>query len=289
METSPHGMLVAPWLRRVLLLIYLLFTLLPMLWLLLSTIQTQASLLRVPPQLVPEALTLSNYVDIFKPAAFGENSGESTFLLALRNSVYVSMGTTVVAMLFGTLAAYAFARFNIPNKRGLLLTVLGTQLLPPISIIIPLFRMFKAADLLDTITALILAYSTFSIPFVVWIMAGYFQSVPLELEEAARIDGASRLQAFLRIALPLAAPGLGATAIFTLLNAWDEFFFALIFTATYAAKTVPVALAEFIGRHSVNWGMLVTGGLIASMPPIVLSLLFYRYIVSGLAAGGLKG
>lgn len=286
---TQRGGLLSPTLRWVLLIFYLGFTLLPLIWLLLSTIQTQASLLRVPPQILPDAVTLQNYIDIFKPAAFGENSGQSTFLLALRNSVLISLGTTVVAMLFGTLAAYAFARFNIPSKRPLLLVVLGSQLLPPISVIIPLFRMFKSAGLLDTLFALILAYSTFSIPFVVWIMAGYFQSVPLELEEAARIDGATRFQSFLRIALPLAAPGLAATAIFTLLNAWDEFFFALIFTSTYASKTVPVALAEFIGRHSVNWGMLVTGGLIASLPPIVLSLLFYRYIVSGLAAGGVKG
>jgi multiple sugar transport system permease protein len=289
MPTAQRGTLLPPWWRRVLLLLYLLFTLSPIMWLLLSTIQTQASLLRVPVQIVPESITLRNYIDIFKPAAFGEHRGESTFLLALRNSVLISLGTTAVAMLFGTLAAYAFARFNIPGKRGWLLTVLGSQLLPPISILIPLFRMFKRADLLDTMASLILAYSTFSIPFVVWIMAGYFQSVPIELEEAARIDGASRFQSFLRITLPLAAPGLGAAAIFTLLNAWDEFFFALIFTSTYAAKTVPVALAEFIGRHSVNWGMLVTGGFIASLPPIVFSLVFYRYIVSGLSAGGLKG
>jgi len=232
---------------------------------------------------------LRNYTDIFKPAAFGERSGASTFVLALRNSVIISLGTTVVAMCFGASAAYAFARFNIPGKRGWLLTVLGSQLLPPISLLIPLFRMFKQAGLLDTMASLILAYSTFSIPFVVWIMAGYFQSVPVELEEAARIDGASRFQTFWRITLPLAAPGLGAAAIFTLLNAWDEFFFALIFTSTYAAKTAPVALAEFIGRHSVDWGMLVTGGFIASLPPLVFSLVFYRYIVSGLSAGGLKG
>ena len=139
----------------------------------------------------------------------------------------VALGTTAIAMVFGTLAAYAFARFNIPGKRALLLLVLGNQLLPAISIIIPLFRMFKTASLLDSLFALMLAYSTFSIPFVVWIMAGYFQSVPAELEEAARIDGASRFQSFIRIALPLAAPGLAATAIFTLLNSWDEFFFAL--------------------------------------------------------------
>ena len=284
-----RGNLLSPPARATLLLVYGLFTLAPMIWLFLSTIQPEASLLRLPPRLLPSDITFSNYVDIFKPAAFGQNSGESTFLLALRNSVIVCVGTTLVAVILGTLAAYAFARFNLPAKRTLLLIVLGTQLLPAISLIIPLFRLFKSADLLDTVLALILAYSTFSLPFVVWIMAGYFQSVPRELEEAARIDGASRFQAFLRVALPLALPGLSATAVFTLLNAWDEFFFALIFTSSYASKTLPVALAEFIGRHSVNWGLLVTGGFIASLPPIVLSLAFYRYNVSGLSAGGLKG
>jgi multiple sugar transport system permease protein len=284
-----RGNLLSPFLRWVLLIAYLVYTLLPIVWLFLSTIQTEASLLTLPTRVVPSEVTLRNYIDIFKPAAFGLNSGESTFLLALRNSVVVCLGTTAVAMIFGTLAAYAFARLNIPHKRTLLLLVLGTQLLPAVSIIIPLFRMFNGAHLLDTWLALILAYSTFSMPFVVWIMAGYFLSVPRDLEEAARIDGASHFQAFLRVALPLALPGLSATAIFTLLNAWDEFFFALIFTSTYASKTLPVALAEFIGRHSVNWGLLVTGGFIASLPPIVLSLFFYRYIVSGLSAGGLKG
>lgn len=286
---NQRGMLLTPLVRNVLLGIYLLFTLLPIVWLFLSTVQTQASLLTLPVSIIPREWTLRNYIDIFAPAAFGENSGESTFFLAIRNSVIVSVGTTLVAMLFGTTAAYAFARFNIPHKRSLLLIVLGSQLLPAISIIIPLFRMFRVLNLLDTLASLILAYATFSLPFVVWIMASYFQSIPIELEEAARIDGASRFRSFLSVALPLAAPGLGATGIFTLLNVWDEFFFALIFTSTYAAKTVPVGLAEFIGRHTVNWGLLVTGGFIASLPPILLSLVFYRYIVSGLSAGGIKG
>jgi multiple sugar transport system permease protein len=287
--TSRRGLLLSPPVRYVLLIIYLLFTLLPILWLFLSTIQTQASLLTLPVQFIPREVTLNNYSDIFQPAAFGENSGQSTFLLSLRNSLVVTVATTLIAMALGTLAAYAFARFNIPQKRTLLLIVLGSQLLPAVSIIIPLFRMFRSAALLDTLIALALAYTTFSVPFVVWIMAGYFQSIPLELEEAARIDGASRIGAFFRVALPLAAPGIAATAIFTMLNVWDEFFFALIFTSTYTSKTVPVALAEFIGRHNVNWGALVTGGFIASLPPIILSLMFYRYIVSGLAAGGIKG
>jgi multiple sugar transport system permease protein len=283
-----RGNLLSPATRWLLLLFYLGYTLLPIVWLFLSTIQTQASLLTLPVRIVPAEVTLRHYVDIFKPAAFGEASGQSTFVLALHNSLIVSVGTTGVAMLLGTLAAYAFARCNIPRKRALLLLVLGSQLLPAVSLIIPLFRMFRGAGLLDTLLALILAYSTFSLPLVVWIMTGYFQSVPRELEEAARMDGASRFGAFLHVALPLAAPGFAATAIFTLLNAWDEFFFALIFTSTYASKTVPVALAEFIGRHSVNWGMLVTGGFIASLPPIILALACYRYVVAGLSAGGLK-
>jgi multiple sugar transport system permease protein len=173
-----RGNLLSPPVRWVLLLIYLVYTLVPMIWLFLSTVQTEASLLTLPPRIIPSDVTLTNYVDIFKPAAFGENSGESTFLLALRNSVIVCIGTTLVAMVFGTMAAYAFARFNIPQKRTLLLIVLGSQLLPAVSLIIPLFRMFKTANLLDTVVTLILAYSTFSLPFVVWIMAGYFQSVP---------------------------------------------------------------------------------------------------------------
>jgi multiple sugar transport system permease protein len=285
----PRGNLLSPATRAVLLLFYLGYTLLPVIWLVLSTVQTQASLLTLPLPIIPHEITLRYYAEIFSPAAFGEFSGESTFLLALRNSLLVSVGATGVAILLGTPAAYVFARFNIPRKRTLLLIILGTQLLPSVALIIPLFRMLRGAGLLDSLLGLILAYSTFSLPLVVWIMTSYFQSVPRELEEAARIDGASRWQAFTRIALPLAAPGLAVTAIFTLLNAWDEFFLALIFTSTYASKTLPVALAEFFGRHSVNWGMLVTGGFIASLPPIALSFVFSRYIVSGLSAGGLKG
>jgi multiple sugar transport system permease protein len=284
-----RGILLSPLTRAVLLLFYLGYTLLPIFWLLLGSVRTEASLLAEGVAISPTGLTLHNYVEIFQPAAFGEARGHSTFLLALRNSLLVSVGVTGVALLLGTPAAYAFVRCNIPRKRAWLLVVLGTQLLPAVSLIIPLFRLLRGAGLLDTLAGLILAYSTFSLPFVVWIMASFFQSIPVELEEAARIDGASRWQAFTRIGLPLAAPGLAVTAVFTLLNAWDEFFFALIFTSTYASKTLPVALAEFIGRHTVNWGMLVTGGLIASLPPIALSFMCYRFVVSGLAAGGLKG
>ena len=150
-----RGNLLSPATRWLLLLFYLGYTLFPIVWLFLGTIQTQASLLTLPVRVVPAEVTLRHYVDIFRPAAFGEASGQSTFVLALHNSLVVSVGTTGVAMLLGTLAAYAFARFNIPRKRALLLIVLGSQLLPAVSLIIPLFRMLRSAGLLDTLLALI--------------------------------------------------------------------------------------------------------------------------------------
>jgi multiple sugar transport system permease protein len=194
--------------RTMLLLFYLGYTLLPILWLILGTVQTQASLLAPQAAIFPAEITLHNYVEIFKPAAFGEARGLSTFVLALRNSLLVSVGATGVAMALGTPAAYALVRCNIPRRRTWLLVILGSQLLPAVSLIVPVFRLLHTAGLLDTLAGLILAYSTFSLPFVVWIMASYFQSIPPELEEAARVDGASRWQAFIRI--PNRAPPGGA-------------------------------------------------------------------------------
>ncbi|MBI3961164.1 MAG: carbohydrate ABC transporter permease, partial [Deinococcus sp.] len=161
-------------------------------------------------------------------------------------------------------------------------------MLPAFTVLIPLFVIAKQLSLLNTWTALVLAYTGLGMPFVVWIMHGYFQTLPKDLEDAARIDGCSRFSAFLRIALPLSAPGLVATAIFTFLGAWDEFIFALVFTSTYAAKTLPVALAEFQGRFTIDWGLMTSGGVLASLPPVLVALLLQRYLVTGLTSGGVK-
>jgi len=143
--------------------------------------------------------------------------------------------------------------------------------------------------LLNTPYVLILTYLTFTLPFAIWLMAAFFDTIPIELEDAALIDGASRLRTLFSIILPISAPGLVSTALFVFLSAWDEFFFALIFTSTVAAKTVPVAIAEFTGRYVSDVGAMMTGGVLAAIPPVLLSLIFARYIVSGLTAGAVKG
>jgi multiple sugar transport system permease protein len=162
-------------------------------------------------------------------------------------------------------------------------------MIPEVSLVIPLFILASRMQLINKPIVLIITYLSFSLPFAVWLMAAFFQSVPVELEEAARLDGCTRLGILFRVVMPISVPGLISTAMFVFLLAWDEFFYALIFTSTLAAKTVPVAIAEFIGRFAVNVNGMMAGGILAAVPPVLLALIFQRYIVSGLTAGAVKG
>jgi multiple sugar transport system permease protein len=156
-------------------------------------------------------------------------------------------------------------------------------------LVVPLYSIMGELGWTDTLHGLIIVYSALIMPFAVWIMRGYFQTIPRELEEAAMTDGCTRLGAFVRIVLPLSVPGLIATALFCFLLAWEEFLLALIFTSSPAAKTIPVAIAEFTGRHAIDFGMMATGGVIAAIPPVLIALVFQRYLISGLSSGALKG
>lgn len=266
-----------------------LFTLGPFLWLVSSSFQTMSELLSIPPHLIPHRPTLENFARLFSPEKAGVSAMEgSTFLAAITNSVVVSSWTTIIALVLGTPAAYSFARLRLPWKRALLIFILALTMLPSMTVIIPLYVLGQKLGLLNTRLSLIIAYTTFGLPFVVWIMNGYFSTIPKELEDAAMIDGCTRASAFLRIAVPLSAPGLAATAIFTFLAAWDEFIFALVFTSTYSAKTLPVALAEFVGRFSIDWGLMTTGGLVATLPPVVIALVLQKYLITGLTSGAVK-
>ncbi|MCL6442397.1 MAG: carbohydrate ABC transporter permease [Alicyclobacillus sp.] len=273
------------------------FTLAPFAYLVSSSISSKIGLLSG--QLWPSQPTLDNYVRLFSGSA-GDN-----FLMAIRNSVVVAVGTTVISMVLGIFAAYAFARVRFPLRMTSIFVFLAMQILPSISILIPLYIfmrngirivipftnvvLFQTPSLLDSVWSLIIAYTTFSLPFVVWLLAGYFQTISKELEEAAYVDGCGRLGTMFRIVLPLSLPGIAATAIFTLLQAWDEFVFANAFTQTYASKTLPIAILEFIGKHGMDWGLMTAGAVVASLPPVIISLILYRYIVGGLTAGGVKG
>ena len=266
----------------------------PFVWMFISSISPQIELTNTPPDWIPQHPTLFRYQALF----FGPQPGQSIpgsaakFLAALVNSLIISLGTTVTCMVAGTLAAYAFARLAVPHRRRILLGTLFAQMMPVIVIIIPMYITMQAINpvlhLMDSHVGMILLYSGYLLPTVVWIMDSYLQTIPMELEEAAAIDGCSPLGAMVRVVLPLAGPGLVAVAAFTFLSSWNEFLMALIFTASNA-KTITVAVTEFSTQFGVDYGLMATGGVIGSIPPLVLAFLLQRYVVAGLTSGSIKG
>ncbi|TJY41274.1 carbohydrate ABC transporter permease [Cohnella pontilimi] len=293
---SASNELIPPFWLWIGLILLSLFTLAPFVYLLLTSISPSNELLSG--RIFPHSATFNNYVRLFT------GSNAASYMAAAKNSVLVSVYTTLLTIFIGVFAAYALAKIKFPFRTTSLFAILAMQLLPSISLIVPMYMMmrngidigipftgivfFHTPPLLDTVAGLVVAYTTFSLPFAIWLMAGYFQTISKELEEASYIDGNGRLGTMFRIVIPLAMPGIAATAIFTMLSAWDEFMFASAFTQTDAAKTLPVAIREFIGKHSIDWGLMTAGGVVASLPPVIISLFLYRYIVGGLSAGGVK-
>jgi multiple sugar transport system permease protein len=260
----------------------------PVAWLFISSIATRNDLLSIPLHWIPEHASLQNYIDILIPGT-DVSSVAATFKVTLGNSLFVATTTTLICLVFGSLAAYALSRLQIPFRRFMLMGIMSTRMIPEVSLVIPLYILAARAGLMDSPFILIFTYLSFALPFAIWMLAAFFEAVPYELEDAARIDGATRLGILFRVILPVSTPGIVSTALFTFLLAWDEFFFALIFTSTLASKTVPVAIAEFTGRYAVDITGMMTGGVLAALPPVILSLIFQRYIVSGLTAGAVKG
>jgi multiple sugar transport system permease protein len=258
----------------------------PFAWLLIASLASQADLLSLPLRWLPHHLSLERYHQIFTShggTIFGN------FRSSLFNSLIVASATVAISMTIGVLGAYAYARLRFRFARTSLLLFLSTYMVPPIALVIPLYLIMVRLHLLNTRLGLIVVYCTFAVPFVLWTMGNYFQTIPRDLEDAARIDGYSRLEAMFRVILPLARPGLLATILFVFLIAWDEFLYALIFTSTPAAKTIPVAIAEFTGRYTTDFGLQAAGGILAALPPVLIALVFQRYIVGGLATGAVKG
>jgi multiple sugar transport system permease protein len=222
--------------------------------------------------------TLRNYARVIDAALVH-------FLL---NSVVVAAGSTIVSLALGSLAAYGLARLPIRGKKHYAFWILSMRMLPSIVGVIPLFYLFKAVSLTDSIPALILAYTTFNVPFATWMMLSFFQEVPLAVEEAALVDGASRLQVFRWVALPLATPGLVVTAIFALIFSWNEFLFALILSASERSQTMPILIASFVRYFEVAWGDMMAAATIAALPVLIFALFVQRYLVRGLAAGAFR-
>ena len=231
-------------------------------------------------RLWPEDVTLDHYGALF---------AERDFWQPIRSSLIVAGATTVLCITLGTLAAYALARLRFRGRNAILAFILAVTMFPQISIVGPLFLLLRALRLIDTYPGLVLPYTTFAMPLTVWLLVGYFRQLPADLEEAALVDGATRWQSFLRVILPVAAPGIAATAILTFIYCWNEFLFALSFTLGSDRQTVPVAIALFRGQYQVPWGQILAAAVIATIPVALVVVLFQRRIVGGLTAGAVKG
>jgi len=266
----------------------LFFIFFPILWLFSASLSNQVELYAVPPHWIPQHPTLQNYLDIIFPN-LAASSVPRTFAVSLLNSFKIASAVTLICIVIGSLAAYALVRIPFKYNHSIQVAILGTRMIPEVSLIIPLFIIASSLQLINKPIVLIISYMSFALPYAIWMMAAFFQTVPIELEEAARLDGCTRLGILWRVVMPISLPGLTSTAMFVFLVAWDEFFYALIFTSTLAAKTVPVAIAEFVGRYTVNINGMMAGGILAAIPPVLLGLIFQRYIVSGMTAGAVKG
>lgn len=269
-------------LRYALVVFATLAALLPVYWMMTISLKREVDQFAVPPKWFVFEPTLAHYHDAFIERSFGQY---------LITSAIVAVLSTLCALVLGTLAAYALSRFRLPHKLNtrLALWILSTRMFPPIVTAVPLFLLMSDVRLLDTMASLVIVYTAFNLPFVVWMMRGFFMEIPREMEEAARVDGDSRLGALRRVILPLVTPGLAATAVFCLIISWNEFLFALTLTQTDAAMTLPVGIAGRVTQYEIEWGVMSAAGVVAMIPILVFALAVQRYLVRGLSLGAVKG
>lgn len=257
----------------------------PVLWVLkLALSPTQSLSLSVNP--FPEQVTLDHFKDVVLAS---DTQGRWLFGRQLLSSIVVSGATTLVGLSLAVTAAYALSRFRFPGKQSGMQLLLVTQMFPATLMLVPLYSILQSLGLLDSIAGLVLVYATSSLPFCVWMLKGYFDTIPKELEEAAVMDGASPWQVFVRVVLPLARPALAVTALFSFMQAWNEFILAATLLNDATRFTLPVALQRFVGEYKTEWGHFAAGALIVSAPVMALFFGLQKYLVGGLTAGAVKG
>ena len=253
--------------------------LLPFFWMVSVSFKPATEPFAIPARLWPQHPTLENYVTAFRPEF-------QTYFL---NSVVVSSVTVLITVTLALLAAYAFTRSQFKIISVLMTLVIVTQMFPASAIIIPIYKMMRAADLLNTYVSLIVAYVTVTLPVAIWMLRGFMAHLPLTLEEAAAIDGAGPLRTFFSIIVPLCRPGILATSVFVLIVTWQEFLFALSFTSTKEMRTLPVGMNDFIGQYGIRYGELMASSVLISLPVLVIFFFLQRQFVAGLTAGAVKG
>lgn len=256
----------------------LVFALAPYLWMVITSLKPEADIAAFPVRYLPSAPTLEHYRLLLARTTFGGN---------LVNSLIVALGAASLGLAVAIPAAYAFSRFRFPGRKALLTSFLVINMFPIVLIIIPLFVAMRQLGLLDSFLGIILGHSTFAIPFSIWMLTSYMNAIPPELDEAARIDGASRLQTLRLVLLPIVMPGAATTFIYIFVTSWNEYLFAMMLSGPNV-RTVTVALQLFIGEFSVQWGLLTAGGTLIALPVTILFLLVQKRLVGGLAAGAVK-
>jgi multiple sugar transport system permease protein len=262
------------------LVVVLVVSLVPVLWIVFLSLKTPAS--ATDGSFIPHHWTLSNYSDIFKTGIFTS---------ALRNSIGIALISTALAVIIASAAAYAIARLDFPGKNAILAVVLGVALFPQISLVGPLYNLWRQIGLYDTWPGLIIPYMTFALPLSIFVLSAFFREIPWELEQAAEVDGATPFQAFRKVIVPLAMPGLVTTFIIVFIICWNDFVFAISLTSTTRAETVPAAISTFPGvsQFTVPYGDIAAAAVVVTVPVMLLVLLFQRRIVAGLTAGAVKG
>jgi multiple sugar transport system permease protein len=272
------------WAGRLTLVFLLIFTLLPMVWMVLTSIKSQFAALQYPPQWWPAEPTLSNYWRLINPA----DSVGREFLLYFWNSFYVSLLSTILGVVIAVPAAYAFSRFRFPGRSLLFFSVLVRNMFPAVVFLMPLFLLMRWLGLVNTHGSLILTYLTFGLPLSIWLLKGFFDNIPIQLEQAARIDGATRFQAFLLIVLPLSTPGIIATSIFSFIGAWNEYVYAYTLLSKQESMTLPVGIQRFFTEFATDWPGLMAATFLMSVPVVVLFLVLQKYFVRALTEGAVK-
>lgn len=260
------------------------YTIFPFYWAFVSSITPNSSLFSTPPSLIPTAFTLEHYAAVFQ---------NGQFMIALWNSTVVSFSVTVLSLVIGSAAAYALGRFKFKGRTPVLYIVLAMTMFPQIAVLGALYQMITTLGLYNNITALIITYLIFTLPFTVWVLTNFFKTMPRDLEEAAYVDGASPFQTFYKVLLPLSAPGMVTTGLLAFIAAWNEYLFALSFTQTPENRTVTYAITAFSGSTAsgfeIPWGQIMAAAVIVTVPLIFLTLYFQRRIIAGLTAGAVKG
>lgn len=260
--------------------LFLAIVLFPFIWQLITSLKPPGQLYKMPPDWWPEEFFFENYINTFINYPF------ANYIL---NSLLVAGITTILCLAVASFAAYAVARLDIKGKGFILMIVLTVSMFPPIAIISPLYLMMKNVGLLNTYMALVIPYTTFALPLAIWNLSAFFKTIPFELEESAKMDGASIFQTYFKVILPLALPGIFTTAIIVFITAWNEFLFALTFNTKELMRTVPVGISMFQGQYDLPWGEIASATIIVTVPLIILVLFFQKRVVSGLTSGAVKG